>query len=38
MIATILVLIVVVTAIQLAGDALVRHLTPEQTVLRKALA
>ena len=27
-----------VTAIQLAGDALVRHLTPEQTVLRKALA
>ncbi|TWS21678.1 ABC transporter permease subunit, partial [Tsukamurella sputi] len=38
MIATILVLVVVVSAIQLVGDALVRHLTPEQTVLRKALA
>lgn len=38
MIATIVVLIVVVTTIQLVGDALVRHLTPEQTVLRKALA
>lgn len=38
MIATIVVLIVVVTAIQLAGDALVRHLTPGQTVLRKAFA
>lgn len=38
MIATIVVLVVVVTAIQLIGDALVRHLTPGQTVLRKALA
>jgi len=38
MIATIVVLVIVVTAIQLLGDALVRHLTPGQTVLRKAHA
>ncbi|TWS23095.1 ABC transporter permease [Tsukamurella sputi] len=38
MIATIVVLVVVVTAIQLLGDALVRHLTPGQSVLRKAHA
>ncbi|WP_344993048.1 methionine ABC transporter permease [Tsukamurella soli] len=38
MIGTIITLVVTVTAIQLAGDALVRHLTPGQTVLRKEFA
>lgn len=38
MIATIVVLVIVVTAIQLIGDAHVRHLTPGQTVVRKAFA